>query len=169
MLHIRAFMPLMLVLLALGCDRAVNITNKSPKAVTVFVSIPEMTGRSSVRLDPGQDGSAELGDSGIYTAYVLSDDVVTGAMSKVRDDLEQQLAAATDPAQVQKLTDQLAAVKKFYDQLQNRATSCAGHVQDQGADAYVTVTWDDTTQKFVATCVSTAPATNPSGDGSGSP
>src|SRR5438105_15941935 len=78
-----------------GCDRAVNITNKSPKSASVSVSIPEGSGSQLVRVEPGGSDAAALGDSGVYTVYVMADDIVTGALTKTRDDLEAKLQTAT--------------------------------------------------------------------------
>jgi hypothetical protein len=145
---------IMLALLVSGCGRAINIENKSSKAASVYVSIPEQSGRSMLRLDPGASDSAELGDSGIYTVYVLADETVTTTLTKVRDDIEAQLKQATTPAEIAKLTSQLQAINKYYTILTNRATSCGGKVAE--GDAYVTIGWSDSLGMFSATCISQA-------------
>jgi hypothetical protein len=143
---------------ASSCSNSINIKNSSTRAASVYVSIPESSGRSLLNVAPGEEDAAELGDSGIYTVYVMADTVVTGALTNVRDDLEARLKNATSPSQIQDLTAKLQAISKFSDQLANRATSCGGKV-DQG-DAYVTVGWDDSKQVFTAGCVSKSPDAN---------
>ena len=51
----------------------------------MYVSIPESSGRTLIHLEPGADGATELGESGVYTVYVMADEIVTNALKKVRD------------------------------------------------------------------------------------
>src|SRR5438874_13539170 len=102
----------LLVLLVLagvvaGCGPTVNIKNTSEKATAVYVSIPESSGRTLIHLEPGADGATELGESGVYTVYVMADEIVTNALKKVRDDLETKLQQASSPADIKDLTEKL--------------------------------------------------------------
>ncbi|HMA36435.1 MAG TPA: hypothetical protein VKY74_18405 [Chloroflexia bacterium] len=154
--YLGSSLPALFLMLTVGCDRTINLANKSTHAASVSVSIPEASSPSLINLDPGQEDAADLGDSGVYTVNVLADTVVVGAMTKVRDDLEAQLQNATTPAQIQDLTAKLQATGKFLDQLNSRAASCGGKV-DEG-DAYVSIGWDDAKQAFTASCLSKGPA-----------
>lgn len=153
--YARSFIAtLLVVLLTVGCDRSIGIKNSSTRNASVYVSIPESSGRALVNLAPGEESSADLGESGIYTVYVVADTVVTDAMTKVRDDLEKQLQQATDAAAIADLTTKLQAISKFSDQLTNRAASCGGKVEEGDAD--VVIGWDDTKNAFTAACTSKA-------------